>query len=144
MMHESRKYKACLTKIKEAKLVALADPVSSQPHPERQSRLLWIKGSCYRGLNKFEKAKRYLQQCLELDSSVKAERFTMAYSHLDLAEICLEEGMLDEALAHLKKAKAYKEYDWANVINLRITSAEQRTQTRRKSAASSSSTHSAK
>lgn len=141
-MHEARKYKECLVKVKDVKRTAMQDPDVKTMNPERQCRLLFIRGSCYRGLHKYEKARGYLERCLELDDHVKAEKWTMAYSHVDLAEIFLEEGHFDEALKHLKKAKSYKDFDWANIINLRITSAEQRTSLRRKAAQSAASTSS--
>lgn len=115
-IHEGQLWDAVLEAVKEAKPLA-------QSNEEKAVRN-YYRASALTGLKKYEKALKYYKLVLNAESSVKSENYSyiIPYAWTELGETELANGNLARAKELLKKAKKYEDYDWANLLSVRISS----------------------
>lgn len=115
-IHEGQLWSEVLTAVKEAKPLAVTAEEKAVRHYYRASALT--------GLKKYEKALKYYNLALAAESSVKSENYSyiIPYAWAELGETELVAGNLARAKELLKKAKKYEDYDWANLLSVRISS----------------------
>lgn len=115
-IHEGQLWAEVLEAVKEAKPLAQTAEEKAVRHYYRASALT--------GLKKYEKANKYYKLVLNAESAVKNENYTyiIPYAWAELGETELVNGNLARAKELLKKAKKYEDYDWANLLSVRISS----------------------
>lgn len=91
--------------------------------PEEKAVCDYYHASALFGLKKHQKAHKYYNRVLLADSHVKHDNYTyiIPYSLAELGETELSLGNLVKAKEYLKKAKKYEDYDWNNLLSVRIS-----------------------
>jgi tetratricopeptide (TPR) repeat protein len=90
---------------------------------EEKAAVLYYIASSLQGSGKHNKAHKYYNKVLAVESQVKSENFTyiIPYTWAELGETELALGNLAKAKELLKKAKKYEDYDWNNLLSVRIS-----------------------
>lgn len=90
---------------------------------EEKAALHYYIASALQGSQKHTKAHKYYNKVLAAEPVVKSDNFTyiIPYTWAELGETELALGNLAKAKELLKKAKKYEDYDWNNLLSVRIS-----------------------
>jgi len=104
-------------------LKAIESLIPQAKTDEEKARVFWLQGFCQHRLGRQPEAKKALQMVIEYEKAVigKDSLLVIPHSLCDLGEILIEEKQLDAAERTLKKAKSYTGYDFAQLLEWRIT-----------------------
>lgn len=115
-IHEGQLWDSVLVEVKAIKKIAIT--------PEEKAVIHYYRGSAHTGKKNYEKAAKYYKRVLTSASSVKHDNYSyiVPYTWTELGETELALGNLAKAKEYLKKAKKFEDYDWANLLSVRISS----------------------
>nr|CDS33140.2 tetratricopeptide repeat protein 39B [Hymenolepis microstoma] len=81
-----------------------------------------LKGVCLRCLKKNFQAKMCFTEVIMNEKSIKLDKYVLPFSEVELCQIAMEEGDLDEAKIHLDKAWTYNKYSLEARLHFRLHS----------------------
>lgn len=114
-IHEGQLWADTLAEVKKAR--------SSAQTAEEKATLDYYRASCLQQLKQHEKAAKYYARVLQAESAIKSHNYTyiVPYTWAELGETELQMGNHVRAKELLKKAKKYDDYDWNNLLSVRIS-----------------------
>ena len=115
-IHEGQLWEEVLKQVKE-----LLRPLATTP--EEKAVCDYYQASALFGLKRHHKAHKYYVRVLQAEAHVKHDNYTyiVPYTLAELGETELMLGNLQRAKEFLKKAKKYEDYDWNNLLSVRIS-----------------------
>lgn len=133
-IHEGQLWSRVLQEVKVLKKLAQTD--------EERATVNYYRASALNGLKEHTKAHKHYSRVLTAESHIKSQNFTyiVPYTWAELGETELELGNIPRAKELLKKAKKYEDYDWANLLSVRISATMDKV-TRREHAARPEAAH---
>uniref|UniRef100_A0A0R3VT10 Tetratricopeptide repeat protein 39B n=1 Tax=Taenia asiatica TaxID=60517 RepID=A0A0R3VT10_TAEAS len=81
-----------------------------------------LKGVCLRCLRKRFQAKMCFTEVLMNEKSIRLDKYLLPFSEVELCQIALEEGEIDEAKSHLDRAWNYTKYSLEARLHFRLHS----------------------
>ncbi|EUB56265.1 Tetratricopeptide repeat protein 39B [Echinococcus granulosus] len=81
-----------------------------------------LKGVCLRCLRKRFQARMCFMEVLMNEKAIRLDRYLLPFSEVELCQIALEEGEIDEAKSHLDKAWNYTRYSLEARLHFRLHS----------------------
>ncbi|KAL5965505.1 Tetratricopeptide repeat protein 39B, partial [Taenia solium] len=81
-----------------------------------------LKGVCLRCLRKRFQAKMCFTEVLMNEKSIRLDKYLLPFSEVELCQLALEEGEIDEAKSHLDRAWNYTKYSLEARLHFRLHS----------------------
>eukprot|EP00020_Sapocribrum_chincoteaguense_P000189 CAMPEP_0170752330 /NCGR_PEP_ID=MMETSP0437-20130122/11912_1 /TAXON_ID=0 /ORGANISM="Sexangularia sp." /LENGTH=674 /DNA_ID=CAMNT_0011091395 /DNA_START=32 /DNA_END=2058 /DNA_ORIENTATION=+ len=115
--HEGKDYQRAMNEL--AKCVPMLKTCKERRN--RYALFYWLKGSCLRtSPAKQDKARAHMEQAVQQEEFMDTDLFAVAYARVELGEMALESGDLQQADELFCKAKAMSGYDWEKLLTSRI------------------------
>jgi tetratricopeptide (TPR) repeat protein len=114
-IHEGQLWSFVLEEVKKARPLARTN--------EEKAAIDYYRASASQQLKLHDKARKYYTRVLNAESQIKSDNYTyiVPYTYAELGETELLLGNLPRAKEFLKKAKKYEDYDWNNLLSVRIS-----------------------
>jgi tetratricopeptide (TPR) repeat protein len=106
---------------------------------EEKAAVAYLRGSSLQKKKSFEDAKKSYEEALAVEKQIKSDLYSFIVPHslVGLGELALNNGLLDEAEKHLKRAKSFSGYDFSQLTQWRIIRALDSLSTKRAAAKTS-------